>query len=85
VQTPSVKCAWFTAEGQDPVAAALTGGDDYELLFAVPRRSLGRLKGVLREARGVPITGIGELTAEPGIGLIRNGRVEPLPAGFAHF
>ncbi len=78
-------CSWFASSGEDPITAAVSGGDDYELLFAVPRRSLGRLKGVLRDARGVPITGIGELTADPGIGLIRNGRVEPLPAGFAHF
>lgn len=76
---------WFSADGQDPVRASAAGGDDYELLFAVPRRAHGRLKGVVRESRGVPITRIGELTADPAIGLVRNGQMEPLPEGFVHF
>jgi thiamine-monophosphate kinase len=29
---------WFEARGQDAVIAALTGGDDYELLFTVRPR-----------------------------------------------
>jgi thiamine-monophosphate kinase len=77
--------AWFTAQGQDPVSAGVAGGDDYELLFAVPRRARGRLRSVVREARGVPVTRIGELTAERTIGIAREGRFEPLPAGFVHF
>ncbi len=77
--------SWFSRAGGDPVAACLAGGDDYELLFAVPRRARGRLRGVLREARGVPVTCIGELTAERTIGISRGDRSEPLPAGFTHF
>ena len=76
--------AWFMASG-DAVAASVAGGDDYELLFAVPRRARGRLRGVLREARGVPITRIGELTEDRAIGLVSGGRLEPLPPGFVHF
>jgi thiamine-monophosphate kinase len=77
--------AWFSAAGRDPVASCVAGGDDYELLFAVPRRALGRLRAVIREARGVPVTRIGEVTAGRSIGLLRDGTLEPLPAGFAHF
>ena len=77
--------AWFTETGQDPVAACVAGGDDYELLFAVPRRTRSRLRTVLQEARGVPITRIGELTKDPAIGLVRAGHLEPLPSGFVHF
>jgi thiamine monophosphate kinase len=51
----------------------LRGGDDYELLFAVSPKRRGRLRGVFREARGVPITKIGALTADRSIGLTRNG------------
>ncbi len=76
---------WLASTGVDPVTASVAGGDDYELLFSVPRRARGRLKTVTREARGVPITCIGELTAEPVVGLARNGGLEPLPAGFVHF
>jgi thiamine-monophosphate kinase len=76
---------WFTSQGRDPVSAALSGGDDYELLLAVPARFKGRLHNVMRLARGVPITRIGELTASREIALVRAGRREPLPAGFVHF
>jgi thiamine-monophosphate kinase len=76
---------WFADAGEDPIAASVAGGDDYELLFAVPRRARGRLKTVVREARGVPVTCIGELTTDPAVGLVRDGRLEPLPAGFVHF
>jgi len=77
--------SWFTAAGGDPLAASVAGGDDYELLFAVPRRRKGRLRAVVRESRGIPITRIGELTAERTIGIARGERIEPLPAGFTHF
>jgi thiamine-monophosphate kinase len=77
--------AWFSTAGADPVAASLAGGDDYELLFAVSRRARGRLRAVARESRGVQITCIGELTAEPAVVISRGGRAEPLPAGFTHF
>jgi thiamine-monophosphate kinase len=77
--------SWFTAAGEDAIAACVSGGDDYELLFAVPRRTRSRLRGVLHEARGVPITRIGELTPERTIGLARSGQAEPLPRGFVHF
>ena len=36
------------------MTASVAGGDDYELLFAVPqRRTRSRLRGVIREARGL--------------------------------
>lgn len=76
---------WFSASGRDPLEACVAGGDDYELLFAVPRRTRGRLRSVVREARGVPITCIGELTADRSVGILRGGSLLPLPAGFSHF
>jgi thiamine-monophosphate kinase len=76
---------WFSSLGRDPVEAALSGGDDYELLFAVPTRFAGRFRNVIRHAEGVPITRIGELTAGRQLVLTRDGRPEPLPSGFVHF
>jgi thiamine-monophosphate kinase len=76
---------WFEASGQDALRASLTGGDDYELLIAVPRRRRGRLRTVISQARGVPLTRIGELTADPDVVLRRDGALEALPEGFVHF
>jgi thiamine-monophosphate kinase len=76
---------WFSSRNADPVRSALAGGDDYELLFAVPPRHRGRLKMVLRQCGGAPVTRIGELTASTSVELIRNGVAEALPEGFTHF
>ena len=43
----------------DLLQLALHGGDDYELLFTVPRRFANRLP---QRFRGVPLTAIGEIT-----------------------
>src|SRR5262249_36682883 len=82
---PAAARDWFARTGADPAMAAVAGGDDYELLFAVPRRARGRLATVVRQARGVPVTRIGALTQEPGAVLLRGGAPEPPPAGFVHF
>ena len=82
---PAAARDWFRRAGLDPIAAATAGGDDYELLFAVPRRARGRLATVVRQGRGVAITRIGELTADPGLILLNNGVREQLPHGFVHF
>jgi hypothetical protein len=33
----------------------------------------------------VRLTRIGELTREPEVVLVRDGRAEPMPGGFSHF
>jgi thiamine-monophosphate kinase len=45
----------------DPLQLALHGGDDYELLFSVPKNKARRLP---RSIGGVTITPIGEITRE---------------------
>jgi thiamine-monophosphate kinase len=77
--------AWFAHNGRDAISASLTGGDDYELLFAVPPRFRGRFRGVVQHSQGVPLTKIGELTRDPQIVLGRDGQSESFPPGFAHF
>lgn len=76
---------WFECNGRDPVAAAVTGGDDYELLFAMPARHQRLLEAVARRVGGLPLTRIGTVTREPRVVLRRDGHDEPLPQGFTHF
>lgn len=77
--------AWFQRSVEDPVSAAISGGDDYELLFAVPRRGRGRLRHVIQQSRGVAITRIGELTPDGGVMLRRGDELTPMPPGYTHF
>lgn len=76
---------WLSGTGQDAVDAAVSSGDDYELLFAVPKRFGGRLRHVIQQARGVAITRIGELTADGPVRVRRGGALVPMPTGFSHF
>jgi thiamine-monophosphate kinase len=76
--------SWFTSRGEDPLAAA-AASDDYELLFTVPRRRLGRLRHVTREARGIPLTRIGEVTRDRSAEIRDGERRFSLPSGFEHF
>jgi thiamine-monophosphate kinase len=78
--------AWWEALGQDPVLRAMSGGDDYELLFAVPRTWGGRLRHARSRVAEPALTRIGVLTKDPGARvLLRNGARETLPRGFEHF
>lgn len=78
--------AWWLSRGADPVHEALTGGDDYELLFAVPTRSAGRLRHARSRVTEPALTRVGVLTAARGAWLLHDdGSRQPLPGGFAHF
>src|SRR5262249_3340762 len=49
-------CQWHDAHGGDAIATALTGGDDYELLFTVRPSERGRLRAVRTQLGDLPIT-----------------------------
>ena len=68
----------------DLLRLALDGGEDYELLFTVPRRLARRLP---RAVRGVPVTIIGEITRGRRVLLIDDaGREKTLrPQGWDPF
>ena len=76
---------WFGLEGGAPLEAALRGGDDYELLIAVPRRQRRALRMLARQFRGVPVTRIGELTKAPDVVLRTAEGDRPVPGGYEHF
>jgi thiamine-monophosphate kinase len=76
---------WWTARGEDAVTKALVGGDDYELLFAVPPRWGGRLRAVRARVTSPALTKIGVLTKGDRIELDRDRHREPMPRGYEHF
>jgi thiamine-monophosphate kinase len=77
--------AWHAAAGTDWLAAALGGGDDYELLFTVRPRHRGRLRGARRRIGDLPITRIG-VVARGGDFIVRDASgCRALPHGFEHF
>lgn len=69
---------------------ALSAGDDYELLFAVPASALAALEN-LSQQLNLPLTVIGKVTAttsqQPTLDLIWQGKPwpYPLPLGYRHF
>src|SRR5438874_10731845 len=68
----------------DPLALALHGGEDFELLFTVASENVARLP---IRVDGVAISQIGEMTAERGVVQVKEkNRVWNLePKGFEHF
>jgi thiamine-monophosphate kinase len=68
----------------DPLALALHGGEDFELLFTVSPENVARLP---KKVDGVVLTRIGEITPGPGPIRIRekNREWDLPPQGFEHF
>jgi len=63
---------------------AITGGDDYELLFAAPASERGAIATLAREI-GVPITEIGRIEAGAGVTALRGGEPMSLTrTGYRH-
>jgi thiamine-monophosphate kinase len=64
--------------GLDSLELALNGGEDYELLFTVPKKFLSRMP---RKLGGIPVTVIGEITRDKKVILIGpDGLSTPLQA-----
>jgi thiamine-monophosphate kinase len=70
--------------GLNPLNLALHGGEDYELLFTVPKKFSRRLP---RKIKGVPITVIGEITRAKNVLLLgMDGKKIPFqPEGWDPF
>ena len=78
---------WVRTYSKDPYRIALSGGENYELLFtASPKRKTAILS--LARSLNVPITRVGEILPEKeGVRLIRKEGEKILPhrVGFDHF
>jgi thiamine-monophosphate kinase len=77
--------AVVTALGSDPLEAALAGGEDYELLFAVPAKRRRAFLGAISRGGGPDATCVGRLSAERNqFELSDQGGKHPLPTGYQH-
>ena len=76
------------AVGKAPLEWALSGGEDYELLFTAPPDKAEELAALVHRETGTPVTAIGEIVpAEEGIKVVREiGEVLSLErGGWDHF
>jgi thiamine-monophosphate kinase len=78
VEIPARIAGRLGREAADPLNMALHGGDDYELMFTVPKRLVGKLKGALGFRN---LTAIGEIRRGSSVELVEaDGRSRPLRA-----
>lgn len=76
---------WAGGDAHAALTLALSGGDDYELLFTCSPRSRGRLRGIRSLLGDLPVTRIGTVTKGTAVGLETATGLAPLPPSFAHF
>ena len=70
---------------EDALSYALTGGEDYELLFTVPESQRGAIDTALIHA-GVKFVKIGQICAGDKLKLVDDGKTfVPISQGFEHF
>jgi thiamine-monophosphate kinase len=73
--------------GEAWLETCLTGGDDYELLLAVPPTNEAALRAAAAD-RGIPVTRIGDFHSGPARVMVRAANGEPLTLnkpGWSHF
>ena len=76
---------WCAHHGTDPLRIALSGGDDYELLFTVRPSQRSRFRAAQRLCGVLPITKIGVVTKGRAVLLDTGGTTCELPHGYEHF
>ena len=76
---------WLTQSGTEAVKAALAGGEDYEVAFAVPLRRDSRFRAAARRCPELQVTHVGTFQKTPGAWLDINGRLDPITHGYDHF
>jgi thiamine-monophosphate kinase len=73
------------AAGRDPLELAASGGEDYELLAALPPERLGEASTRIGEAAETTLTPVGEVLAGEGVEIRLPGGGQLQTAGFDHF
>ncbi|MFL5874170.1 MAG: thiamine-phosphate kinase [Solirubrobacterales bacterium] len=72
------------AAGQDALALAVSGGEDYELLAALPADRLAAAAAAIEEAGETTLTEIGQVTAGEGVAIRLPGGASLEAAGYDH-
>ncbi len=74
-------------QGVDPLCWALSGGEDYELLFTAEPGRAAELAHLVTARTGTPVHRIGEVRpAAEGVRFVdRQGHARPVAPGFDHF
>jgi thiamine-monophosphate kinase len=70
------------AIGRDPIEFAVGGGEDYELLAAIPAERVDEAAKAVRDAEGIALTRIGEVVAGSGVEIRLPGGRLLEPEGF---
>jgi thiamine-monophosphate kinase len=76
---------WHQMQGRDVIDSAMSGGEDYELLFTVRPAHHGRLRDVRKRIGTLPLTRIGVVTKDRRLLVMTSGSQRELPMGFQHF
>jgi thiamine-monophosphate kinase len=74
-----------SAAGLDPLRLAASGGEDYELLAALPPRRLDEAVAKIEKAGGAALTRVGDVVAGDGVAIRLRGGVSVSAAGFDQF
>ncbi len=84
---PVADAARRVKDGRPALEHALADGEDFELLFTVPRRKAEAFEVAWRKVFRLPCSRIGEMTPKPGIVELRDGvNCEKLTVhGYEHF
>lgn len=74
------------AEPEKALKWALSGGDDYQLCFIIPKDADTQLQRLVKE-KNLQVTRIGQIEAASGVRGLKSGHLIDLPvrAGFQHF
>lgn len=78
--------AYRAACGADPYALALSGGEDYELLFCIEKKRRGEVEDLFARL-SLDLSVLGEITERQGVELVSaDGSIyQPRQRGFDHF
>jgi thiamine-monophosphate kinase len=86
IPVSSLLAQFCKAERRDPFEFVFQGGEDFELIFTVPRDLADVVERYFKECLDISLHRVGEIIEGRGILLEEDGRVSPLsPKGWNHF